>query len=162
MRNFFILSHLGINNKFWNEKIQNNPLCVSHFDATKYKYYVNGRIDFIKDEHETKYTRHYDILVFNWQTGFKNTLDFSKVIYLYQDYQKSVENMIGQQIMHPMYVRDHLEERYRKIDYILNRNIDNFKISIDENKVEDIISAICDFLKVPNINREENFDHYWN
>jgi hypothetical protein len=162
MRNFFILSHIGINNKFWNEKIQNNPLLISHFDANKYKYYINARIEFQKNEYETKQTRHFDILVFNWQTGFKDTLNFSKVIYFEQDYDKSIEYCSEKKLLHPMYIHDHFAERFRKINLILKTNIDNFKISVDENKSDEIISSICDFLRVPNINQGENFDRYWN
>lgn len=149
MQHFFILSNLGIDIKKWNQELISNPFLVSHFDMNNPRYYLNRRITFPVHENEKIYTRHFDILVFNWQTGFKDALDFSKIIILKSDYDSCVQKLRINGLIHKKYITSYLDFRNDKIAQIQKRNQAE-QLELDDNKdMYSNLQKLVDFLGIP-------------
>ena len=148
MQHFFILTNAGVNYRRWNRVLKTNPFFISHFNEENPKYYLNKNISFIPAEYEKAHTRHFDILVFDWQTGFKDALDFSTVVYLKDDVEKCYNNIKANGIIHKKHIETYLDLREKKIKKIISRN--NNHIILHENKgMYSNLQNLADFLKTP-------------
>ena len=148
MQHFFILTNVGVDYKNWNRVLKTNPFFVSHFNEENPKYYLNKNINFIPTEYEKAHTRHYDILVFDWQTGFKDALDFSTLVYIKNDYNTCYNNISLNGIIHKKHIETYLDIREKKIKQILCRN-KNHLILQEKRGMYSNLQTLSDFLRTP-------------
>jgi hypothetical protein len=148
MQHFFIITTLGLDYKMWNDELKSNPFLISHFNQENPRYYLNRNINFEPCPYEKINTRHFDILVHNWQTGFKDALDFSPLIYLKAPYDLSFQRIRNLNLIHKKHIEDYLELRLIKIKQILARNPLNITIDVTKDMYMNL-QAIADFLRVP-------------
>lgn len=156
MRHFFVLTHLGVDVQKWNKLLSTNIFLKSDFDYDNPKYYVNAGCNFTLSYDENKNSRNFDILVFNWQTGHKDTLDFSKVIYLENNNIDVLQNIRATGKIHRKYVESYYEMRLEKISQLLSTNKDHMIIKDDSKLWYKNKQIIADFLEIPCVfNQEE-------
>jgi hypothetical protein len=149
MAHFFILTHLGVDVRFWNDLLSQNKYLHSHFIYNNLNTYYNSNITLKNEKPQGILERHYDILVFNWQIGFKNTLDFSKVIHIWNDNSLCLENVKKSGFVHEFYARSYTEQRKSFINQILKRNKNHIHIEDSKLNLDLKIMKICDFVGVP-------------
>ena len=149
MSHFFILTHLGANISPWNSILSTNRFLVSKFMCNNFNTYYNQNISFGLDEHEIKFSKFFDILVFNWQIGFKNTLDFSKIIYLKNDSNEAFERMAKTSFVHNNYIKNYYDMRLNFIYDILKNHNDYMILEDNFSKIDRKLQIIADFLQVP-------------
>lgn len=149
MRYFFVLSHLGVDLQKWNNLLLTNIYLKSKFDINNPKYYVNSSTTILQTYDEKRITRVFDILAYNWQTGHKDTLDFSKIIYLDTNKQESLDRIRSSGRIHRKYVESYYEMRIAKIKELLRTNKENITIWDHESEWFRNKNLISDFLEVP-------------
>lgn len=149
MRHFFILTHYGIDVKFWNELLGRNKYLHSHFIYNDLNTYYNSNITFKNGEQKNILDRNFDILVANWQIGFKNTLDFSKIVHIWQDDYVSLKRLREEGTIHPNCCKNYLEHRKIFIKQILKRNKNCIHVNASHDKLISKVEWICDFAGVP-------------
>lgn len=139
---------MGIDYKMWNKELQTNPFLISHFDDENPRYYLNRQIDFEPCAYEKVNTRHFDILVHNWQTGYKDALDFSALIHIKAPIDDCLKRIRNFNLVHKKHVHDYLELRLFKINQLLSRNPNTLVIDDSKDMVMNL-HAVADFVKVP-------------
>lgn len=150
MQYFFILSHLGCNIPLWNALLRSNPFLISNFIYNSNHVYYNKQIALEKKNGKQRFSRFFDILLHNWQTGLKDALDFSKIIYLRNDYDELALNRIKLSgIIHKDCALDYLERRRDFIKQILIRNKDHIILDDDFVNIDKKLISIADFVGVP-------------
>jgi hypothetical protein len=148
MQHFFILTNVGIDIKTWNNELITNPFLVSHFDDVNPRYYLNRRIVFEASQYEKTYTRHFDILVYNWQTGFKDALDFSPLVYIESDYDICYKRISSSNLINKKHIESYLEAREQKIHQLLKRSNKHIVLNDNHDKARNL-NALVDFLEIP-------------
>lgn len=149
MRYFFVLTHLGVDLQKWNDLLKSNIYLKSSFDINNPKHYVNSSNTILQTYDEKRNTRIFDILAFNWQTGHKDTLDFSKVIYVQNDSADAILRIRNSGKIHRKYVDDYYELRINKIKQILKTNKDHIILRDQDDEWYKNKNRIADFLEVP-------------
>ena len=149
MRHFFILTHLGVDVQLWNKVLSTNKYLHSHFVFNDLNTYINSNIRFEIEKYETRFSRHFDILVFNWQTGFKDTLSFSKVIYIDNDTSEALTNIKKTGLIHKVCAKDYLDNRREFISQQLPKTAQYIKIVEDYSKIKENLQRIADFVQTP-------------
>lgn len=149
MRHFFILSHLGVDIQLWNKMLTTNKFLYSHFVYNDLNTYYNSNIYFDYEKYETKFSKHFDILVFNWQTGFKDALSFSKVIYIENNSDDCIQRVKDSGLIHRMCAKDYLDNRKEFIRQQLPQALSYIKIQDDLEKLQVNLQRISDFVQVP-------------
>ena len=169
MHHFFIVTHLGVDVRFWNELLSKNKYLHSKFIYNEPNIYYNSNIKFENGKNKRTFERYFDILVFNWQIGFKNTLDFSKIVHIWQDDYVSIKNIKNSEIIHPMCAADYLENRKIFIKQLLQRNKNQIHIKDGIENITTKIEKICDFSGVPvcmedisPVTYHRNYNPLWN
>ena len=148
MQHFFILTNLGVDFKKWNQVLLTNPFLISHFNEENPRYYLNRHIEFEPCEYEKYYTRHFDILVFNWQTGFKDSLDLSQLIHINAPHEICVKRLELTGVINKKCIESYLELRNAKIQQTLKRNKNHLILDASRD-MEYNLHGIVDFLRIP-------------
>jgi hypothetical protein len=149
MQYFFILSHLGCRLDVWNDILKTNPFLISHFVYNKYNIYYNRDIKFKSKYEKRRISRHFDILVHNWQTGLKDTLDLSKIIYLYNEEPDALEKIKTSGIIDRNCAKSYLDRRKDFIIQTVKRNNNVLFIEDNFEKLNQSLNKIADFAQVP-------------
>lgn len=149
MRYFFVLTHIGVDLKKWNDLLKSNIYLKSNFDIDNPKHYVNSSCTVLQTYDEKRSTRIFDILAFNWQTGHRDTLDFSKVIYVENNSADALLRIKNSGIIHRRSVENYHELRIQKIHEILKTNKDHIVVQDDDSEWYKNKNRIADFLEVP-------------
>jgi hypothetical protein len=149
MSHFFILTHLGANIGPWNSILSTNKFLHSKFIYDNFNTYYNRNIQFDADNYEIKFSKFFDILVFNWQIGFKNALDFSKIIYLKNDSDEAVERIAKTSFVHNNYIKNYYDMRLDFIFSILKNHKDYMVLEDNFEDIDRKLHSIADFLQVP-------------
>ncbi len=150
MQYFFILSHLGCNITVWDQLMRSNPFLISDYIYNSNHVYYNRQIALEKKNGKQRFSRFFDILVHNWQTGLKDTLDFSKIIYLRNDDdQVALARIKSSGLIHRDCAYDYLERRKAFIKQVLRRNKDNIILDDDFTNLKKKLISVADFVGVP-------------
>ena len=149
MRHFFILTHLGSNLSVWNDILKTNRFLHSEFKYNRFNTYYNSNIRFEQKNGEFKFAKHFDILVFNWQIGFKDALDFSKIVYLKNDTEKAYNNILQSPHVQNNYVKNYLSMRIDFIHQLLKRNPDHYILEDNFDDLQTRLEKLADFLHIP-------------
>jgi hypothetical protein len=149
MSHFFILTHLGANICPWNSILSTNRFLHSKFIYNNFNTYYNRNILFDAGQHEIKFSKFFDILVFNWQIGFKNALDFSKIIYLENNSNEAYDRIAKTSFIHNSYIKNYYDMRLEFIFDILKNHKDFMVLEDNFDNIDKKLQTIADFLHVP-------------
>jgi len=133
----------------WNEVLASNKFLISNFVYNKYNFYPNKDIKFDRKNGKRNFSRCFDILVHNWQIGFKDTLDSAKIIYLKNDSFEALQRVRDGGEIHRNCAYDYLTRRKDFIVQLLKRNKNNLIIDDDFKNIKKTLLLISDFVHVP-------------
>jgi hypothetical protein len=149
MQYFFILSHLGCRVNTWNKVLTSNQFLISSFVYKEYNVYYNKDIKFDRKNSKRNFSRFFDILVHNWQIGFKDTLDSAKIIYLRNDTPEALQNIRDGGVIHRNCASDYLKRRKDFIYQLLKRNKNHLIIDDNFDNINKTLLLLADFVHVP-------------